>query len=111
MPETVKRFALGFASLVWRLVVYFAVLIAALKLLSMAYGGAMQGLGVHFAHSPAVRPAEGVGFGEARLLIAAVLALGCHPRASAVTGWDRSCRFAPRRFHTCCRGCCGAWAG
>jgi hypothetical protein len=74
MPETVKRFALGFASLVWRLAVYFAVLIAALKLLSMAYGGAMHGLGVHFAQSPGVRPAEGVGLAEARLLLAAVIA-------------------------------------
>jgi uncharacterized protein len=74
MPETAKRFALDFASLVWRLAVYFAVLIAALRLLSMAYAAAMHGLGVHFAQSPGVKPAEGVGFGEARLLLAAVLA-------------------------------------
>jgi hypothetical protein len=74
MPETVKRLALGFAGLVWRLTVYIAVLIAALRLLSAAYGAAMHGLGVHFAQSTGVRPAEGVGLAEARLLLAAVIA-------------------------------------
>lgn len=74
MPEILKRFALGFVSLAWRLAVYFALLIAALRLLSMAYHGAMLGLGAHFAQSPGVKPAESVGFGEARLLLAALLA-------------------------------------
>jgi membrane protease YdiL (CAAX protease family) len=74
MPESAKRFALGLASLVWRLTVYFAVLFAALRLLSMAYGAARHGLGVHFAQSPGVEPAESVGLGEARLLLAAILA-------------------------------------
>ena len=74
MPEVVRRFAKNFIDLVWRLAVYFAVLIAAVRVFSMAYGAAMRGLGVHFAHSPAVRPAEAVGLGQARLLLAAVLA-------------------------------------
>lgn len=74
MPESVGRFAKTFIGLVWRLAVYLAVLVAAVRLLSIAYGWAMHGLGVHFAHAPAVRPAEGVGLGEARLLLAALLA-------------------------------------
>jgi membrane protease YdiL (CAAX protease family) len=74
MSEAVKRIAKSFIRLVWRLGVYFAVLIAALRLFSMAYGRAMHGLGMHFAQSPAVKPAEGVGLGQARLLLAAVLA-------------------------------------
>jgi uncharacterized protein len=74
MPEILKRFALGLVSLAWRLAVYFALLIAALRLLSMAYSGVMHGLGLHFAQSPGVKPAESVGFGEARLLLAAFLA-------------------------------------
>jgi uncharacterized protein len=74
MQAGVRRLARSFIGLIWRLAVYFAVLIAALRLLSMAYGATMQALGVHFAHSPAARPAEGVGLGQARLLLAAVLA-------------------------------------
>ena len=74
MPEGVTRFAKRLVSLVWRLAVYFAVLIAAVRLFSMAYRGAMHGLGVHFAHSPTTRPAEGVGLGQLGLLLAAVLA-------------------------------------
>jgi membrane protease YdiL (CAAX protease family) len=74
MPEAVTRFAKSFVGLVWRLSVYFAVLIAAVRLLSVAYGWGMHGLGMHFAQSPAVKPAEGVGLGQARLLLAAVLA-------------------------------------
>jgi membrane protease YdiL (CAAX protease family) len=70
MPEAARRFAKIFIGLVWRLAVYFAVLIAALKLLSLA----MHGLGVHFAQLPGARPAEGVGLGQALLLLAAVLA-------------------------------------
>jgi membrane protease YdiL (CAAX protease family) len=74
MREVVRRFAKSFIGLVWRLAVYFAVLIAAVRVFSMAYGAAMRGLGVHFAHSAAARPAEAVGLGQARLLLAAVLA-------------------------------------
>jgi membrane protease YdiL (CAAX protease family) len=74
MPEAVRRFAKSFVGLVWRLSVYFAVLIAAMRLLSVAYGWAMHRLGMHFAQSPAAKPAEGVGLGQARLLLAAVLA-------------------------------------
>jgi membrane protease YdiL (CAAX protease family) len=74
MPEVVRRVAKSFIALVWRLAVYFAVLIAAVRVLSMAYGATMHGLGVHFAQSPGVRPAEAVGFGQARLLLAATLA-------------------------------------
>jgi uncharacterized protein len=74
VPETAKSIALAAASLAWRLGVYFAVLIAALKLLGLASSAAMHGLGVHFAQSPGVKPAEAVGLGETRLLLAAVLA-------------------------------------
>jgi uncharacterized protein len=74
MPEAARRFAKSFVGLVWRLSVYFAVLIAAVRLLSVAYGWGMHGLGMHFAQSPAAKPAEGVGLGESRLLLAAVLA-------------------------------------
>jgi uncharacterized protein len=74
VPEAVRRFAKDLIGLVWRLGAYFAVLIAAVRLFSLAYGRAMHGLGVHFAQSPAVKPAEGVGLGQARLLLAAVLA-------------------------------------
>ena len=37
MPATAKHFALEFAGLIWRLAVYFAVLIATFRLLSMGY--------------------------------------------------------------------------
>jgi membrane protease YdiL (CAAX protease family) len=74
MPEVVRRFAKRFIGLAWRLAVYFTVLIAALRVFSMAYGAAIRDLGVHFAHSLAVKPAEAVGLGQARLLLAAVLA-------------------------------------
>jgi uncharacterized protein len=74
MREGVRRFAKSFIGLVWRLAVYFALLIAAFKLFSVAYARAMHGLGIHFAQSPAAKPAEGVGLGQARLLLAAVLA-------------------------------------
>lgn len=74
MPEVVRRLAKSFIGLVWRLAVYFAVLITAARVFSIVYGMAIHGLGVHFAHSPAVKPAEAVGLSEARLLLAAVLA-------------------------------------
>ncbi len=74
MQEVVRRFAKDFIGLIWRLALYFAVLIAAVKVFSMAYVAAMRGLGVHFAHSAGVRPAETVGLGQARLLLAALLA-------------------------------------
>jgi uncharacterized protein len=85
MPEVARRFAKRFIGLVWRLAFYFAVLIAAVRLFSVAYRGAMHGLGVHFAHSAATRPAEGVGLGQAGLLVAAVLAW----LATARLGRDR----------------------
>ena len=74
MRETARRLARDYASLIWRLAVYFAVLIVAIRLLSAGYGWGMHALGVHFARSPGAKPAEGVGFGEARLLLAALLA-------------------------------------
>jgi hypothetical protein len=74
MPEAVRRFAKSLIGLVWRLAVYFVVLVAAFRLLSVAYGRAMHGPAMHFAQSPGVKPAESVGLGEARLLLAAVLA-------------------------------------
>jgi uncharacterized protein len=69
-----KRIALEVFALIWRLVVYFAVLIAVFWLLSRGYSWAMHALGVQFARTPDAKPAEGVGFGQARLLIAAVAA-------------------------------------
>jgi uncharacterized protein len=74
MHEAARRFAKNLIGLVWRLVLYFVVLVATFKLLSIASSAMMHGLGVHFAQSAAVRPAEGVGLGEARLLLAAILA-------------------------------------
>lgn len=74
MPGTAKRLALEFVGLIWRLAVYFFVLIAAFLLLSRGYSWAMHAFGVHFAQAPGVKPAEGVGLGQARLLIAAFLA-------------------------------------
>ena len=74
MRATAQRLASEFAGLVWRLAVYFAVLIGAFWLLSKGYSWGMHALGVQFARAPGVKPAEAVGFGQARLLIAAVLA-------------------------------------
>lgn len=74
MPGTAKHLALEFVGLIWRLAVYFAVLIAAFLLLSKSYSWAIHALGWQFARTPDAKPAEGVGFGEARLLIAALLA-------------------------------------
>jgi hypothetical protein len=80
LPKTVKDLAwakdlaLEWAALIWRLILYFAILIAALRLLSMGHRWAIHALGVHFAQSPGVKPAESVGLGEARLLLAAILA-------------------------------------
>ena len=74
MSESQKNFLLNLVGLIWRLVVYFAVLIAALKLFNFAYSTAIHGLGVQFARTPGAKPAEAVGFGEARLLLAALLA-------------------------------------
>jgi uncharacterized protein len=70
MAEVVRPVAASFISLVWRLAVYFIVLIAAVKLLSMA----THGLGLHFTQPSTAKPAEGVGLAQARLLLAAVLA-------------------------------------
>jgi len=74
MRATAKHSALEFAGLIWRLAVYFTVLIASFRLLSMSYGWVMHAFGVHFASAPGVKPAEAVGLGQARLLIAAGLA-------------------------------------
>ena len=111
MPEIVSRFTKKFLGLVWRLAVYFAVLVGALKLLSMAYGRTMHSLGVHFVQSPNVKPAEAVGFGQARLLLAAILAW----LITARLGRDKLGPIlplsAPRRRRTCCKACCGASPG
>jgi membrane protease YdiL (CAAX protease family) len=74
MRAALRHFAQCFVGLVWRLAVYFAVLVAAVRIFSVAYGRVMHGLGVHFAQSPVLKPAEAVGLGQARLLLAAVLA-------------------------------------
>jgi uncharacterized protein len=74
MAETAKRITGELVSLIWRLAVYFAVLIAAFLLLSRGYSWAIHALGVQFAHAPGTKPAEAVGLGQARLLIAAVIA-------------------------------------
>ena len=74
MPATAKHFALEFAGLIWRLAVYFAVLIATFWLLTRGHRWAMHALDVQFAQAPGMKPAEAVGLGQARLLIAAVFA-------------------------------------
>lgn len=74
MRATSQRFAREFARLIWRLAVYFAVLIGAFWLLSKGYSWGVHALGVQFARAPGERPVEAVGLGQARLLIAAVLA-------------------------------------
>jgi membrane protease YdiL (CAAX protease family) len=74
MPSIAKHFTLEFAAVVWRLAVYFAILIVTFRLLSIGYGWTTHALGVQFARTPGVKPAEAVGLGQARLLIAAILA-------------------------------------
>lgn len=93
MAETVKRVASDVFGLIWRLVVYFVVLYIVLRLLSLGYSRAMHALGVQFARTPDAKPAEGVGFGEARLLIAAVIAW----MITARLGRDRVDTILPRR--------------
>ena len=74
MTEPAKSFARESAALLWRLAVYFAVLILSFWLLDEGYGWAKAALGVDFAKTPDLRPAEAVGLGQARLLIAALIA-------------------------------------
>jgi len=74
MPATFNNFAREAGGLLWRLVVYFVLLIGSFWLLSKGYSWAMHALGVEFARTPGVRPAEAVGLGQARLLIAAIFA-------------------------------------
>jgi len=74
MTEPAKSFARESAALLWRLAVYFAVLILSFWLLNEGYGWAKAALGVDFAKTPDLRPAEAVGLGQARLLIAALIA-------------------------------------
>jgi membrane protease YdiL (CAAX protease family) len=107
MPEAVSRFAKSFVGLVWRLAVYFVVLIAGLKFLSLTYGRVMQGLGLHFAQSPAVKPAEAVGLGQARLLFAAVLAW----LFTAHIGRDRLGPILPLRASAAAHLLQGVWWG
>ncbi len=61
-------------SAVWRLVIYFVVLVAALQLLAAAFRSALHSLRLHFAHAAGVRPAEEVGLSQLCLLLAALLA-------------------------------------
>jgi membrane protease YdiL (CAAX protease family) len=75
-------------ALLWRLAVYFAILIGAFWLLSKGYSWATHALGVQFAKGPNTRPAEAVAFGQARLLIAAIVAW-------TVTAWLGRDRLAP----------------
>jgi uncharacterized protein len=70
MPEAVSRIARRLLALLWRLVVYVVLLIVTVKLLSLA----THLLGIRFASVGTVRPAEGVGLAQLRLLLAAVLA-------------------------------------
>jgi membrane protease YdiL (CAAX protease family) len=84
MPDSTTS-ARNLGGLLWRLALYFALLIGTLKVLSMAYGAVMHELGLHFAHSPGTKPAEAVGLSQARLLLAAVLAW----RITAHLGRDR----------------------
>jgi uncharacterized protein len=61
-------------ALIWRLALYFFILIASFMLLSKGYRSAIDSLGIHWAKSPDAVPAEAVLFGQIRLLIAALLA-------------------------------------
>jgi hypothetical protein len=74
MPATAKHFAVEAVRLIWRLAVYFAIGIGTFLLLVMIYRWAMDLLGVQFAESPGVEPAEAVGLGQMFLLIAALAA-------------------------------------
>jgi hypothetical protein len=69
-----KNFVRKAAGLLWRLAVYFALLVAGFLLLSKGYSWAMHGLGWQFARAPGIRPAEAVGLGQIRLLIVALAA-------------------------------------
>jgi membrane protease YdiL (CAAX protease family) len=74
MSVTARSFAIEFGRVAWRLALYFGLLIGAFWLFSIGYSWAMHALGVQFARGPGERPAEAVGLGQARLLIAAILA-------------------------------------
>ena len=93
MPATAKQFVKELVSLIWRMAVYFAVLIAAFWLLSMGYRWVMDALHVQFARAPGVKPAEAVGIGQARLLVAAALAWLIARRLDR----DRLCPILPFR--------------
>ncbi|HEY3812522.1 MAG TPA: CPBP family intramembrane glutamic endopeptidase [Caulobacteraceae bacterium] len=86
-------FLLGLFSLAWRLVLYFAVLIAAFRLLGMANKAAMHALGVHFAVTASGVPAEAVGSSQSRLLLAALIAWA----VAAGVGRDRLGPILPLR--------------
>lgn len=85
MAKTAKQLAPDLPGLIWRLAVYFAILIGAFQLLAIVYRRAFHALNVHFSRTPDARPAESVGIGEAILLVAAVLAW----RITARLGRDR----------------------
>lgn len=74
MTATLKYYVRKGLGLIWRLALYFVVLFGAFWLLSKGYSWATHALGVQFVRTPTVRPAEAVFFGQARLLIAAILA-------------------------------------
>ncbi|HET7576519.1 MAG TPA: CPBP family intramembrane glutamic endopeptidase [Sphingomicrobium sp.] len=93
MRETLKTFARQATDLLWRLTVYFALLIAAFWALSKGYSWAKNAFGVQFVSAPGVRPAEAVALGQLRLLIAALFAWF----VTARLGRDRAASIMPLR--------------
>jgi uncharacterized protein len=96
MPLTARQFASGIVGIAWRLAIYFALLFGSFWLLSKGYSSAMHAMGVHFARTPSTRPAEAVGLGQARLLIAAIIAW----MVTARLGRDRLPSMLPFRSNT-----------
>jgi membrane protease YdiL (CAAX protease family) len=85
-----------FLGIVWRLALYFFILITSFLLLSKAYGSAIDALRIHWARAPNVVPAEAVLFGQIRLLIAALLAW----QITARVGGDQLPPILPFRWST-----------
>ena len=73
MTTSAAHFAKGLVGLIWRLAVYFVILIGVTLLLAKGGSLALHCAGVHFRHPPGVKSAEEVGLGEIFLLIAAGL--------------------------------------
>ena len=81
-------------ALLWRLALYFFILIGSFMLLSKAYSWVIGAVGIHWARAPNTVPAEAVLFGQVRLLIAALLAW----RITAQVGRDQLPPILPLRW-------------